>query len=63
MNDSTILGIAGIMCLTAIEVVALFQNLDGQVFGTIVAAIAGIAGAALGIKIAQKKEVGAEETG
>lgn len=44
MKDSTILALAGIGALTAIELVCLLQGIDNVVLASVTAIIAGLAG-------------------
>ncbi len=49
MNDTTILGVTAIAGLTVLESVNLYvRGPDGAIFGTVVAAIAGLGGFILG---------------
>ena len=36
--------IIAIVCITALEIVALWQGIDGAVFGIVIAALAGLGG-------------------
>jgi len=42
--DRLILPIVAIICIAALEVIAITQGIDGATFGLVVAAIAGLAG-------------------
>jgi len=44
MNDKTIITITGIGSIVVLEVVALFNGIDGALFGLVIAAISGLAG-------------------
>jgi len=48
--------IVAILCITALEVVALAQGVDGAVFGVVIAAIAGLGG--YEIKVLRDKRKG-----
>lgn len=47
VSDRVVLSIAGIISLTMLETCALLKNIDGAMFGAVIAAIAGIAGYSL----------------
>jgi hypothetical protein len=44
MNKNLIVTITSIICLTILEIVALYFRLDGQIFSFVVALIAGLGG-------------------
>lgn len=47
MKDNTIKSLFAMACVTALEVIALLQNIDGAFLVTAVAALAGLGGYAL----------------
>lgn len=53
MNDSTVLGVAGILGAVALEGIALVAHADGAYMGPVIALIGGIAGYSL----AQQKSI------
>ncbi len=56
MQDSTLIKVAAIFCITILEAAALATHVDGAFFGPAIAAIGGIAGYQLrGLSL--KKEV------
>ena len=44
MNDKTIITITGIGSIVVLESIALFNGIDGALFGLVIAAISGLAG-------------------
>ena len=54
MEDRYLLAGVIIVCLTVLEIFAIYQGIDGVVFGTLVATLAGVLGALLGIKGTKK---------
>jgi len=48
--------IVAILCITALEVVALTQGVDGAVFGVVIAAIAGLGGYEIKVLRDKRKE-------
>lgn len=44
MKDKAIVTIFGVGCVTVIEIMALFNGVDGQILATSLATIAGIVG-------------------
>lgn len=51
MQDAIILGIVGIVCIAAIEIVALYQGVNGKRMATALTTIGGIAGFAFGVGV------------
>ena len=59
MEDKTIIAISGLICITALEAMALYQGkFNGAILSSVVGAIAGIVGLAFGVKIGEKKTSG-----
>lgn len=54
--------IVGMLCLTALEIVAMFNQLDGTYFAAVVGAITTVVGFFFGLKIAQKESVSDAKT-
>jgi len=44
MDEKTVIALVAMICITALELVALICNIDGAFFGVVVAAIAGLGG-------------------
>jgi len=56
MDNKIAIALAGIASLTTLEVCALACGLDGQVFASVVVAIAGIVAGALGYAVGSQKK-------
>lgn len=44
MNDKTVLAITALLCITVLEIWAIYNGLDGTLLAGVVAVLAGIAG-------------------
>ena len=56
MTGKLWLAAIGLMCLAWLETLAVIQNIDGAMFGAVIAAIALIVGYAFGVKSEQAVE-------
>lgn len=52
--NKTVVATTGLVCLTAIELLALWKGFDGAMLSMIVGAISGIVGFAFGIRVGRK---------
>lgn len=54
-QNQTLVACVGIVCVTAIEAVALYRNMDGVYLAAVVGAICTIIGLMFGVKITASK--------
>jgi hypothetical protein len=57
MKDNYTFGLGAIMCLVALEGMALYMNVDGAYFAPIMAIVGGIIGALLGVTVGTIKRI------
>ena len=60
MKDNYTFGLGAIMCLVALEGMALYMNVDGANFAPIMAVVGGIIGALLGVTVGAVKRANEE---
>lgn len=60
MKDNYIFGLGAVMCLTALEGMALYMNVDGAYFAPIMAIVGGIVGALLGVTVGAVKKANSD---
>jgi len=56
LSDKTLITIIAIICIAVLETIALVIGIDGQVFSTVIAVIAGLGGYTIGRKINNETE-------
>jgi len=56
VSDKVMIVITGVVCLTIIELYALYCGVNSTLFGAVIATIGGIMGGALGFRLAKRNE-------
>jgi len=56
MEDKTIMGIIGLICLTVLACVALLMGIDGTVLASVFGIMGTIVGYAFGVRISKKDD-------
>jgi len=51
MTDKTLITITTIISIVILEIIALLQGIDGQIFATVISVLAGLGGYTIGKKV------------
>ena len=56
MKDKTLITIIAIISIMILEVIALLQGIDGQIFATVISILAGLGGYTVGRKVSESEQ-------
>jgi len=56
MADKTLITITAIISIVILEIVALIQGIDGQIFATVISVLAGLGGYTVGRKVSESEQ-------